>query len=57
MSLRDVTEADILQVVQSGLEEHLHLEYKRELYSNNANGRKEFLLDACMFAKTQSKAA
>jgi len=43
--------------VQSGLEEHLHLEYKRELYSNNANGRKEFLLDACMFAKTQSKAA
>ena len=40
-SLRDLTEADVLQIVQSGLEEHLHLEYKSELYGTNDNGRKE----------------
>jgi len=48
--LRDVTEADIRQVVESGLEEHMQLEYKSELYKGSDNGKREFLLDVCMFA-------
>jgi hypothetical protein len=48
--LRDITEADIQQVVNSGLEEHLQLEYKSALYTPNDNGNKESLLDICMFA-------
>jgi hypothetical protein len=51
--LRDVNEADVRQVIESGLEEHLQLEYKSELYSENDRGRKEFLLDVCMFANTE----
>ena len=36
----------------SGLEEHLQLEYKRELYEDNDAGRREFVLDVGMFANT-----
>jgi predicted HTH transcriptional regulator len=50
--LRDLREDDVRQVVECGLEEHLQLEYKSELYGNNDNGRKEFLLDVCMFTNT-----
>src|SRR5713101_1782181 len=49
-SLRDIREADVRQVIESGLEEHLQLEYKSELYDDNDRGRREFLLDVCMFA-------
>jgi Putative DNA-binding domain len=48
--LRDIAEADIRQLVNSGLEEHLQVEYKSALYTPNDNGNKEFLLDVCMFA-------
>jgi len=48
--LRDIREADIRRLVESGLEEHLQLEYKSELYDNGDRGRREFLLDICMFA-------
>jgi hypothetical protein len=48
--LRDITEADVRQIVDSGLEEHLQLEYKSALYDNNHQGSKESLLDICMFA-------
>jgi hypothetical protein len=48
--LRDITEADVRQLVNSGLEEHLQLEYKSDLYDNNHQGSKESLLDICMFA-------
>jgi hypothetical protein len=48
--LRDITEADVRQIVESGLEEHLQLEYKSALYDNNHQGSKESLLDLCMFA-------
>jgi predicted HTH transcriptional regulator len=48
--LRDVAEADVQQLVNSGLEEHLQLEYKSALYDNNHQGSKESLLDICMFA-------
>ena len=48
--LRDITEADIRQLVDSGLEEHLQLEYKSALYAATDNGNKESLLDICMFA-------
>ena len=51
-TLRDLREGDVRQIVESALEEHLQLEYKSELYSNNDNGRKELLLDVCMFANT-----
>jgi len=49
-SLRDIREADVRAVVASGLREHLHLEYKSDQYDNADRGRKEFLLDVCMFA-------
>jgi hypothetical protein len=48
--LRDVTEADVQQLVNSGLEEHLQLEYKSALYDGNDQGSRESLLDICMFA-------
>jgi hypothetical protein len=48
--LRDVAEADVRQLVNSGLEEHLQLEYKSALYGNNHEGTRESLLDICMFA-------
>jgi len=48
--LRDITEADVRQLVDSGLEEHLQLEYKSALYDGNDQGSRESLLDICMFA-------
>lgn len=48
--LRDIREADIRRLVESGLREHLQLEYKSALYENNERGGREFLLDVCMFA-------
>jgi schlafen family protein len=48
--LRDIREADVRHLVETGLEEHLQLEYKGELYGENQHSRREFLLDVCMFA-------
>ncbi len=48
--LRDIREPDVRRLVDSGLEEHLQLEYKNALYEDNDRGRREFLLDVCMFA-------
>jgi hypothetical protein len=48
--LRDVRDADVRRIVESGLEEHLQLEYKGALYDDTDRGRREFLLDTCMFA-------
>lgn len=48
--LRDITEADVRQLVNTGLEEHLQLEYKSALYESSDRGGKESLLDICMFA-------
>ena len=48
--LRDIRATDIRTLVESGLEEHLQLEYKSALYDDNDRGRREFLLDICMFA-------
>jgi hypothetical protein len=50
--LRDIGEVDLRQVIESGLEEHLQLEYKSELYAAADRGRLEFLQDICMFANT-----
>ncbi len=51
--LRDITQADLRQIIDSELEEHLQLEYKSALYEDNDHGRREFLLDACMFANAE----
>ena len=51
--LRDVAEADLRLIIDSGLEEHLHVEYKGALYEDNDRGRREFLLDVCMFANSE----
>ena len=51
-AIRDIREEDIRNLIDSGLEEHLQLEYKRELYEEGERGRREFLLDVCMFANT-----
>jgi hypothetical protein len=48
--LRDISEADIRQVVNSGLREHLQLEFKGELYGQGHRDARESLLDICMFA-------
>lgn len=48
--LRDITEADLRQVIDAGLEEHLQLEYKSALYDASDRGSRESLLDICMFA-------
>lgn len=50
--LRDITEADLHQIIDAQLEEHLQLEYKSALYENNHQGSKESLLDICMFANS-----
>lgn len=48
--LRDITEADLRRIIDTGLEEHLQLEYKSALYDANDRGSRESLLDICMFA-------
>ena len=48
--LRNIREIDVRRLLESGLEEHLQLEYKSALYEDNDRGRREFLLDFCMFA-------
>jgi predicted HTH transcriptional regulator len=48
--LRDIRQADVRPLVESGLEEHLQLEYKAALYDDSHRGRSELLLDICMFA-------
>lgn len=50
--LRDIAEADVRRLVESGLEEHLQLEYKSALCGDNDRGKREFLLDICMFANS-----
>lgn len=50
--LRDVREADVRRIVESGLQEHLQLEYKGALYDDTDRSRREFLLDTCMFANS-----
>jgi Putative DNA-binding domain len=48
--LSEVGEADLRKILNSGVEEHKHLDYKAELYSNNDAGQKDFLVDVCAFA-------
>jgi hypothetical protein len=50
--LKDITEADLRQIIDAQLEEHIELEYKSALYSGNDQGSKESLLDICMFANS-----
>jgi hypothetical protein len=50
--LREVTQQDILALVNAGMREHLQLEYKSASYEQNDNGRREFLQDVCMFANS-----
>ena len=53
-SLHEITENDLQErLVNAGLAEHFYLDYKETLYAKNDNGRKEFLLDICMFANAQ----
>lgn len=49
--LRDIREIDVRRLLESGLEEHLQLEYKSTLYEDNDRGRREFLLDVCNVCK------
>lgn len=51
--LKNLDEKDIRQLVTSGEAEHLYLEYKAEQYDNGHAGRRDFLLDICMFANAQ----
>jgi predicted HTH transcriptional regulator len=44
--ITDIREQDIRQLVASGVQEYLQLDYKQGLYED----KKEFLLDVCQFA-------
>ncbi len=48
--MRDIHGDDVRRLIESGLTEHLQLEYKGALYDDGDRGRQEFLLDICMFA-------
>jgi Putative DNA-binding domain len=50
--LREITEADLRQIIDVQLSEHLELDYKGALYDDNDRGHKEFLQDICMFANS-----
>lgn len=50
--LREVLEADVRKLLDTGLSEHLQLEYKSALYDEGDRGNREFLQDICMFANT-----
>ena len=50
--LDEIHEADVRALIESGLEEHLQLDYKSALYESNDRGKRELLLDVCMFANT-----
>jgi hypothetical protein len=52
-ALRDIRENDLRNILGAGLQEHLQLEYKSELYAESDRGRREFLQDVCMFANTE----
>lgn len=43
--LRDIHEVDVRRLLESGLGEHLQLEYKSALYEDSDRGGREFLLD------------
>jgi hypothetical protein len=51
-ALREIGEADVRRLVDTGLREHLQLEYKSALYEDNDRSNREFLLDVCMFANS-----
>jgi predicted HTH transcriptional regulator len=51
--LSDVTEIDLRTLLESGMEEHKHLDYKADLYPNNDAGQKDFLIDVCAFANAE----
>ena len=50
--MREIGAADIRRLLDTGLGEHLQLEYKSVLYDDNDRGHREFLLDVGMFANT-----
>lgn len=51
--LNEVTELDLRKILDSGTEEHKHLDYKAELYPTNDAGQKDFLIDVCAFANAE----
>jgi hypothetical protein len=51
--LSEVTEPDLRKILESGIEEHKHLDYKAELYATNDAGQKDFLIDVCAFANAE----
>jgi hypothetical protein len=48
--LREITEAELRTLLNSGMAEHLQLEYKSTRYGTADGDRREFLKDICMFA-------
>jgi len=51
--LSEITESDLRKILESGIEEHKHLECKAELYSTTDAGKKDFLIDICAFANAE----
>jgi predicted HTH transcriptional regulator len=51
--LSEITESDLRKILESGIEEHKHLEYKGEVYPTNDAGKKDLLIDICAFANAE----
>jgi hypothetical protein len=50
--LKDLTPSDIDSLIKNGVPESRTLDYKRDLYSNNDAGKRDFLIDVSAFANT-----
>jgi hypothetical protein len=50
--LSDITENDLLSLINEGVSEGRNLDYKRDLPKSNDEGKKEFLADVSSFANT-----
>lgn len=52
LSIDDITEADIQQLVADGVQEGIRIEYKRQTYGSADGDKKEYLKDAASFANS-----
>jgi predicted HTH transcriptional regulator len=50
--LSDITENDLLSLINEGVSEGRNIDYKRDLPKGNDEGKKEFLADVSSFANT-----
>ena len=52
LSLENISEQDLLAIVEAGVPEGLRIDFKRDTYGGSDGDRKEFLADISSFANT-----